>query len=216
MPRNKYPEETRRKIIEVSKKLFLEKGFEKTTILDIVDGLEGLSRGAFYHHFKSKDEVMEAVLEDRNIQNDPFNYIKGLKNLNGLQKIKQILVHQMKHSMQTTEQKQMVGMAISLLENPRFLAEQVKSNMHVSKLLAPIIQEGMDDGSIKKGNPQVLAELFMMTINFWFFPAVYPFDEETAEDKVMTVKQIFDALGMPVLDEEILGLLESFANDLQW
>ena len=39
--------------LDVSLKLFLEKGYEETTILDIVDQLGGLTRGAFYHHFKS-------------------------------------------------------------------------------------------------------------------------------------------------------------------
>ena len=55
MPRNKYPEETVQKILDVSMKLFLEKGYEETTILDIVGELGGLTRGAFYHHFKSKE-----------------------------------------------------------------------------------------------------------------------------------------------------------------
>ena len=47
MPRNKYPEETVEKILDVSLKLFLEKGYENTTVLDIVDHLGGLTRGAF-------------------------------------------------------------------------------------------------------------------------------------------------------------------------
>ena len=47
MPRNKYPEETVQKILDVSMKLFLEKGYKETTILDIVRELGGLTRGAF-------------------------------------------------------------------------------------------------------------------------------------------------------------------------
>ena len=35
MPRNKYPEETVQKILDVSLKLFLEKGYEETTVLDL-------------------------------------------------------------------------------------------------------------------------------------------------------------------------------------
>ena len=38
MARNRNPEETRRKILEVSKDLFLEKGFDNTSIQDIIDG----------------------------------------------------------------------------------------------------------------------------------------------------------------------------------
>ena len=63
MARNKYPEETIERILDVSLKLFLEKGYEHTTIQDIVEALEGLSKGAIYHHFKSKDEIVDAVCE---------------------------------------------------------------------------------------------------------------------------------------------------------
>ena len=51
MARNKYPEQTVEKILEVSLKLFSEKGYEKTTMQDIVNAL-GMSKGAIYHHFK--------------------------------------------------------------------------------------------------------------------------------------------------------------------
>ena len=50
------------KILEVSLALFNEKGYEKTTIQDIVNAL-GMSKGAIYHHFKSKDEIIEALSE---------------------------------------------------------------------------------------------------------------------------------------------------------
>ena len=58
MARNKYPELTVEKILEVSQRLFLEKGYEQTTIQDIVDNLGGLTKGAVYHHFKSKEEII--------------------------------------------------------------------------------------------------------------------------------------------------------------
>lgn len=61
MARNKYPEMTVEKILDVSKRLFLEKGFDNTTIQDIVDGLDGLTKGAVYHHFKSKEEILDAL-----------------------------------------------------------------------------------------------------------------------------------------------------------
>ena len=49
MARNKYPEETVNKILDVSMQLFLEKGYEHTSIQDIVNHLGGLSKGAIYH-----------------------------------------------------------------------------------------------------------------------------------------------------------------------
>ena len=45
MARNKHPEETVEKILAVSAKLFMEKGYEHTTLQDIIDNLGGLTKG---------------------------------------------------------------------------------------------------------------------------------------------------------------------------
>ncbi|GMQ60550.1 hypothetical protein AN1V17_49500 [Vallitalea sediminicola] len=55
-------------IIRTAYKLFAEKGYEKTTVSEIIETV-GSSKGGFYHHFKSKDEVLEAIT---------LNYIKDL------------------------------------------------------------------------------------------------------------------------------------------
>ena len=44
MARNKYPEVTVKKILEVSQRLFMEKGYDNTTIQDIVNELGGLTK----------------------------------------------------------------------------------------------------------------------------------------------------------------------------
>ena len=76
MARNKYPELTVEKILEVSQRLFLEKGYEQTTIQDIVDNLGGLTKGAVYHHFKSKEEIINALGVKMFLSNNPFNVVK--------------------------------------------------------------------------------------------------------------------------------------------
>ena len=48
MARNKYPEVTEERILEAAQRLFLEKGYDNTTIQDIVDQLGGLTKGAVY------------------------------------------------------------------------------------------------------------------------------------------------------------------------
>ncbi len=49
------------RLIDVSIKLFLRKGFNGTSIQDITGGLK-ISKGAFYWHFKSKDELLETII----------------------------------------------------------------------------------------------------------------------------------------------------------
>lgn len=57
---------TTSQILQVARKLFAEKGFAETSIEDIVRGA-GVTRGALYHHYESKADVFQAVL-DREVQ----------------------------------------------------------------------------------------------------------------------------------------------------
>lgn len=49
------------RIMEVAYDLFATKGYDKTTVADIIQGA-GASKGGFYHHFKSKDEILELII----------------------------------------------------------------------------------------------------------------------------------------------------------
>lgn len=57
------------KIIQESYELFATKGYEKTTIADIVKASDS-SKGGFYHHFKSKEDIIDTILD---------NYVQDLK-----------------------------------------------------------------------------------------------------------------------------------------
>ena len=55
---------TRDSIIEAADALFYECGFEHTSFAHIADAVN-ISRGNFYHHFKTKDEILTAVISGR-------------------------------------------------------------------------------------------------------------------------------------------------------
>jgi AcrR family transcriptional regulator len=55
-------EATRRQILDAATRLFTELGYEATSIRAVLDAT-GLSRGAFYHHFPSKEALFETALE---------------------------------------------------------------------------------------------------------------------------------------------------------
>lgn len=50
----------REQIIEAAERLFYARGYEQTSVQDILDELN-LSKGGFYHHFESKLQVLEAI-----------------------------------------------------------------------------------------------------------------------------------------------------------
>ena len=203
MPRNKYPEETVKKILDVSLKLFLEKGFEQTTVLDIVDNLGGLTRGAFYHHFKSKEEVLNAIFDRRYEEQNPIEKAKQAKGLNGLDRTRLVLKLSLLQNLDGDRLSDLAVLGVALLNNPRFLVQQVENNQEVAEYLVPIIEEGMADGSIKAGNPKFIAELFMLLTNFWLIPSIFPCSIEESFEKAEMIEQILESLGFPIVNEEL-------------
>ena len=55
---------TREKIVTAADVLFYEQGFDNTSFAAVAKEV-GISRGNFYHHFKTKDQILEAVIERR-------------------------------------------------------------------------------------------------------------------------------------------------------
>ena len=206
MPRNKYPEETVQKILDVSLKLFIEKGFEQTTVLDIVENMGGLTRGAFYHHFKTKEDVLNALLIKKYSEYNLFEEVAKNKGLKGLQKFQTAIKNALKHDLPDKNSGTEGVIAVPLLTNPRFLVEHIKSNHKNASLLADIIQEGMQDGSIRKDNHKLLAELYLLLTNIWMMPSIFPATKNEFAAKGAFVSQLFEILGCPVVDEELEDL----------
>lgn len=57
-------EERRNEILDVAEKMFLEKGYENTSTVDIVTAIN-IAKGTLYYHFKTKNEIMNAIIERR-------------------------------------------------------------------------------------------------------------------------------------------------------
>ena len=59
---HKGPEERKKEFIDVSVELFTEKGYENTSVDDIIKKM-GVAKGLFYYYFKSKDEILYALVD---------------------------------------------------------------------------------------------------------------------------------------------------------
>ena len=79
-------------ILSVSAKLFLQKGFDKTSMMDIATAA-GISKGAIYHHFKSKDEIIKSVMEkqEQSVKGTIENFMEETRFLSGKEQLQLIL-----------------------------------------------------------------------------------------------------------------------------
>lgn len=205
MARNKHPEVTVKRIIKSAEKLFLEKGYEDTTIQDIVDDLGDLSKGAIYHHFKSKEEIIDAVSTELYADVNFDDYVKDQPNgLAKLQKLAMLCVGD-------TKQRDLLASAPSLMKNPRMLVKGLDEIKNESApMIMPYIEEGIRDGSIKTTHPRQAAEVFLILANIWVSPLVYSVEKEVYMEKILMFKEIFEGIGMPVVTDEMVEALKKY------
>lgn len=211
MARNKYPEVTVEKILEVAQRLFLEKGYDNTTIQDIVNELGGLTKGAIYHHFKSKDDIICALSDKLFIDSNPFIQVKQRKDLNGLQKMREVIRLNQANSVSTEIDMQI----LPLLKNPRIFVELIDSNRRVlSPLWLDLIEEGIHDGSIQTEYAKETAELIPLLGDIWLYPSVYPATEEEIFHKFLFLKEMFEKMGVALIDDEMVLLLKQQISNI--
>ncbi|MGD8189502.1 TetR/AcrR family transcriptional regulator [Brevibacillus ginsengisoli] len=211
MPRNKYPEITEQRILDTATKLFIDKGWEKTTIQDIVDELGDLTRGAFYHHFKSKEDIIDAVLNRLALEHNPFDITREMTGLNGLEKLKSAFLL----SFTNHGQIEAIKSIPSILKSPKLVANQLREciNIGAPDILA-FIEEGVIDGSLFVQYPKQTAETLMLLTNIWLSPIIFSVDTDEYMLKVKHLQELFNGIGLPIFDDQILSALENFHKEI--
>ncbi len=209
MARNKHPEQTVELILDVSLQLFVEKGYVNTSIQDIINNLNGLTKGAIYYHFKSKEEIFEAVCNK--LGRDSALYyaeIRDDKNLNGYEKLKKIITS----IPDAPNSKVIIPMIEDIMSDPKFLSNNILElyNYSVPEFVQPIIEEGAQDGSIKTAYPKELAEVIMTLLNIWVMACISNVTLEETKNKIRFLSQLLNGIGIDILDEKTLNLLYKY------
>lgn len=204
MARNKYPEETVNLILDVAGRLFMEKGYERTSIQDIIDNLGGLSKGAIYHHFKSKEEILDAVTD--RIMEESNRRLAGTlkrKDQNGIEKLRTLF----KSSLCRSEQDDIFKVVPGFYNNPRLLVSLLYETVELTapEYILPIIREGIADGSIVAEHPKQLAELISLVANVWINPMVFDDSEEETYYKFLVFDKMLRGMGLDIVDEEMIA-----------
>lgn len=213
MSRNKFPEQTRKLIIEKATELFLKNGYENTTIQDIIDNLGGLTKGAVYHHFSSKNEILLAVMTDLYAENHLLaDWEKVLKqsDLNGKEKIKKMFLL----SLTDSDEMKFASMKVDYKKTPEILSDYLNRTVNhlAPSYFEPAVYEGISDGSIKTDYPQELAEVMLVIANMWLNPIVFPCDNEKLKNKFMFLCDLADRLGIDGLLDDIFPAFMKYAK----
>ena len=210
MPRNKYPEQTVEKILDAAARLFQEKGYQATTLQDIIDATK-LSKGAVYHHFRSKQELARKV-GDRmgDVMWEPLRRIRDDPALTGLQKLQAVFAA----SFAGTRQQDMARALPDLSSDPQFLAMELESirTRLAPECIAPILRQGVADGTISTADPDALAEALFLLADVWLSPLSCPTTPAQQRGRNAVFRQLTHAIGLDLLTEEQALQLEELCR----
>lgn len=201
MARNKHPEETVRRILDVAEELFCTRGYERTTMADIVEGLGGLTKGAVYHHFKSKDEIFEAVFEraNRPVVAESERILED-RSLTGLEKIRAL--DEASSRGPSAELWAAMRPDSDPVRSSRILAREYRDVLECAHaFIEPAIREGIADGSIACEHPREAAEVMLLVANLWMAPLFNPVrSQEEFARRVEVFLAVTHALGVDVVE----------------
>lgn len=176
-------ENTRELILAVATEQFLKNGYEKTKLSDIINGLDGLTKGAIYHYFDSKEDIFNEVVNNIGKQNKSiFDAIKYSNDINGSEKITKLVSLSINNEIMET----ITSITPKLIHSPKLLTSFLEQMQKVTipEYFIPIIKEGIEDGSIIADNPNELAELLAVLLNIWLNPLIFNTSKETLISKI--------------------------------
>ena len=161
----KAAEERKNEILDVAEELFAEKGYDNASTNDII-GKIGIARGTLYHHFGSKEEILDAIVDRmtregisqaRSIVNDKsLPIVKRLTGVLGSLQVKGSAGHEVMEQMHKPQN--------ALLHQK--MQERLING--VVPLIAQLIKEGNESGIFDTKYPNEAAEMIMLYGNIAF------------------------------------------------
>lgn len=148
-------------IIQTAERLFLEKGFEKTTVQDIAERM-GVAKGTIYHYFKSKDELVDHLLQrysDRLIH--VMEMTARNSQLDAVHKIEQMAKSFIYFEGWNSDLMRYIHQDVRLVLNHLF---EIRCNNDIKPLVQSVIEEGVEAGLFNVEFPKQTA--FMIVAVF--------------------------------------------------
>jgi AcrR family transcriptional regulator len=189
----KSAEERRLEIILTSERLFRENGFSNTAVDTIIKEM-GVAKGTFYYYFKSKEEVLEAIVAHtldqivamaEEVANNP--------ELDALTKMRLLLSGSRIGDDETKE----VAEHMHLPEN-RELHEvsNIQTILRLSPIFAQIIEQGNEEGVFDARSPLATFQLLLSGSQFLLDGGLFDFDENEMQERRVALQELVEkALG---------------------
>lgn len=184
--KNKPVDERKQEILETALKLFVSKGYEKTSTNDIMVALN-LSRGGLYHHFGSKEEILDTAIKT-------FFEAEILRIRNVLDDEKKKATEKLKYLIEfdSTSQPmfQDVNTIIHTKDNPTLITHLLKIKLEmVTPLFIQIIEQGVKEGMFQCQYPEEVSKIAVILSTLLFSDTIMPMTKEEFQRMVLVFQK---------------------------
>lgn len=154
---------------------------------------------------------MDAVGDRMFFENNPFEAVKGRTDLNGLQKLREVV----RLNQADTARTNMTAQSIPMNHNPRVLVGMIDANRRIlTPYFLELIEEGNLDGSIHTEYAKEIAELLPLLTSLWLLPSVFPATKEEMRRKFSFIGEMMEKMGVPLFDDSIQRLVDEFFEQI--
>ncbi len=189
----KSAQERRLEIIQTSERLFRENGYANTAVDAIIKEM-GVAKGTFYYYFKSKEEVLEAIVEHTLDQIVILaEQVADEPSLDALAKMRVLLSGGQMGDEQTDEVTEFLH-----LPGNRELHEvtNIQTVLRLSPIFAKIVEQGNREGTFHAEQPLETMQFLLTGSQFLLDGGLFEFsDEELSERRFVTQAIVEKALG---------------------
>jgi AcrR family transcriptional regulator len=148
--------------LDVSQSLFFSKGYDQTSVQDIIDRV-GVAKGTFYHYFRTKVDLLDAVtkrLRDLNVQR--LQSILDDASLRGREKLERFFDHLMTWKAGNREFFLQIMHVLyhddNVLLRNRLMSDVIDS---FAPLLGQAMEQGIDEGDFTVDYPLETAQMVL-------------------------------------------------------
>ncbi len=189
----KNPDDRKLEIILTAERLFRERGFKKTSIEAIIQDM-GVAKGTFYYYFKSKEAVLEAIV-NRSLDQvvEMAQQVADAPDIDALSKMKMLLPDSHIGGEDTTEKAQYLHLPAN-----RELHEvtNVQTILKLSPVFAQIVEQGNNEGVFSVTRPLETIQFLLASSQFLLDGGLFDFsDEEITRRRLSMQDMIEKSLG---------------------
>ncbi|MGN6287565.1 MAG: TetR/AcrR family transcriptional regulator [Afipia sp.] len=152
----------RGELLAAARALFFTKGYEATTVADIMERA-GVSKGGFYHHFTAKDDLLEALGES--MAAESVARLRPALEQDGLDAVARMNAVLADARQLKVKDAAAIRAAFDAVFKPENIVLYHRLNRAVGKVMVPlfarILRQGKDEGLFRIGDPVTTAEIII-------------------------------------------------------